>query len=158
MSAIEICITGTEAKSFAQKLEKISGIKRLEDDYREKAGAFIVFVIGANAVIADTVTNFQAIERLYHEYRKRQSVEVEVRQDRRTYDLPEFLATCAANSPEILDRDLPSVSLPSLQEIAKLPPAERHRILSPFVSDMAKDFQDDSELTVFSVLDGEGIR
>jgi hypothetical protein len=43
----------------------------------------------------------------------------------------------------------------SLKEIAKLPVAERHKILSPYIAATAADFLTDSELTEFSVLDGE---
>jgi hypothetical protein len=32
---------------------------------------------------------------------------------------------------------------------------ERHRLLSPFVAEMAEDFANDPELTEFAVLDGE---
>ena len=43
----------------------------------------------------------------------------------------------------------------SLQELVKLPLTERHRLLSPFVAEMAEDFANDPELTEFAVLDGE---
>ncbi|MEH2358069.1 hypothetical protein [Nostoc sp.] len=43
----------------------------------------------------------------------------------------------------------------SLQEIASLSLAERHKILKPFIAATAKDFFNDPELTEFSVLDGE---
>jgi hypothetical protein len=43
----------------------------------------------------------------------------------------------------------------SLQELVKLPLAERHRLLSPFVAEMAEDFANDPELMEFVVLDGE---
>jgi hypothetical protein len=44
----------------------------------------------------------------------------------------------------------------SLQEIAKLPVGERHKLLAPFIAATAEDFLSDPELTEFSVLDGEG--
>ena len=43
----------------------------------------------------------------------------------------------------------------SLQEIARLPVAERHQLLAPFIGATAEDFLTDTELTEFSVLDGE---
>ncbi|MBG1271542.1 hypothetical protein F8S12_36840 [Nostoc sp. WHI] len=43
----------------------------------------------------------------------------------------------------------------SLREIARLPIAERHKILEPFIAATAEDFFNDPELTEFSVLDGE---
>jgi hypothetical protein len=43
----------------------------------------------------------------------------------------------------------------SLQEIAQLPVAERHKILEPFIAATAEDFLNDPELTEFAVLDGE---
>ncbi len=48
-------------------------------------------------------------------------------------------------------------SLPSLQEIAKLSPEERHQLLSPIIQEIAKDTNNDSELNLFSELDGEGL-
>jgi len=43
----------------------------------------------------------------------------------------------------------------SLRELVRLPLADRHRLLSPFVAGMAEDFASDPELTEFAVLDGE---
>ncbi|BAZ16862.1 hypothetical protein NIES4071_87400 [Calothrix sp. NIES-4071] len=43
----------------------------------------------------------------------------------------------------------------SLQDIAKLPLEERHKLIAPYVAAMAEDFLNDPELTEFSVLDGE---
>ncbi|MEA5582686.1 hypothetical protein VB620_15205 [Nodularia harveyana UHCC-0300] len=43
----------------------------------------------------------------------------------------------------------------SLQEIARLPVTERHKILAPFIAATAEDFLNDPELTEFAVLDGE---
>ena len=43
----------------------------------------------------------------------------------------------------------------SLQEIARLPIAERHQIIAPFIAAAAEDFLNEPELTEFSVLDGE---
>ncbi|MEK0181993.1 MAG: DUF2281 domain-containing protein [Oscillatoriales cyanobacterium] len=43
----------------------------------------------------------------------------------------------------------------SLREIARLPIAERHKILAPYITATAEDFLIYPELTEFSVLDGE---
>ncbi|MGD1716941.1 hypothetical protein [Dapis sp. BLCC M172] len=43
----------------------------------------------------------------------------------------------------------------SMREIARLPVAERHKILAPYIAATAEDFLNDPELTEFSVLDGE---
>ncbi|MEG4318724.1 MULTISPECIES: DUF2281 domain-containing protein [unclassified Microcoleus] len=43
----------------------------------------------------------------------------------------------------------------SFTEIARLPIAERHKILAPYMAVTAQDFSTDPELTEFSVLDGE---
>ncbi len=43
----------------------------------------------------------------------------------------------------------------ALVEIAKLPIAERHKLLSPSIPATADDFLQDPELTEFSILDGE---
>ena len=42
----------------------------------------------------------------------------------------------------------------SLREIARLPIAERHKILAPYMAATAEDFLTYPELTEFSVLDG----
>ncbi|MEQ9552505.1 MAG: hypothetical protein RIM23_23190 [Coleofasciculus sp. G3-WIS-01] len=44
---------------------------------------------------------------------------------------------------------------PCLSEIAKLPIAERHKILASLIPATANDFLNDPDLTEFSVLDGE---
>jgi hypothetical protein len=43
----------------------------------------------------------------------------------------------------------------SLKEIARLPIAERHKILAPYIAAIAEDFLTEPELTEFSVLDGK---
>ncbi|MEG4998791.1 DUF2281 domain-containing protein [Microcoleus sp. B4-D4] len=43
----------------------------------------------------------------------------------------------------------------SLREIARLPIAERHKILAPYIAATAEDFLTYPELTEFSALDGE---
>lgn len=39
----------------------------------------------------------------------------------------------------------------SMQEIARLPVAERHKILAPYIPATAEDFLNDPELTEFSI-------
>ncbi|HYW17962.1 MAG TPA: hypothetical protein VE956_01390 [Nodularia sp. (in: cyanobacteria)] len=39
--------------------------------------------------------------------------------------------------------------------MARLPVAERHKILEPFIAATAEDFLNDPELTEFAILDGE---
>jgi Protein of unknown function (DUF2281) len=48
----------------------------------------------------------------------------------------------------------PALNL-SLREITRLPIAERHKILAPYMAATAEDFLTNPELTEFSVLDGE---
>jgi hypothetical protein len=71
-------------------------------------------------------------------------------------DFVEFLVQKTANQKQLVNE---AVSKPqkrlSLQEIARLPIAERHKILEPFIAATAADFLTDPELTEFSVLDGE---
>lgn len=57
-----------------------------------------------------------------------------------------------------LTREQPDSSIGeklSLQEIARLPVAERHKLLAASIAATAEDFLQDPELTEFSVLDGE---
>ncbi|MEM9540069.1 MAG: hypothetical protein AAGA60_11290 [Cyanobacteria bacterium P01_E01_bin.42] len=62
------------------------------------------------------------------------------------------------------ESDLPKTSttsdrsIPSLREIAKLPLAERHKILEPMMQETAEDFASDPELSIFCVLDGDSDR
>ena len=42
-----------------------------------------------------------------------------------------------------------------LQQIATLPLEERHQLIAPFIAATAEDFQTDSALTEFAVLDDE---
>jgi hypothetical protein len=59
-----------------------------------------------------------------------------------------------SSSPQSAPESLPPLHL-SLQQIAKLPIAERNALIAPYISAMAEDFQNDPELTEFSVLDAE---
>jgi hypothetical protein len=78
-------------------------------------------------------------------------------------DFVEFLVQKTGNkiqpASEVSNQNFASTveekKLLSLQEIAKLPVTERHKILSPYIAATAEDFLTDSELTEFSVLDGE---
>jgi hypothetical protein len=50
---------------------------------------------------------------------------------------------------------VPMASKPTLQAIAAMPLAERHKILTSSIAATAQDFLTDPELTEFSVLDTE---
>ncbi|HAC63269.1 MAG TPA: hypothetical protein DCF68_06930 [Cyanothece sp. UBA12306] len=58
---------------------------------------------------------------------------------------------------ETINHNIVNTSLPSLQEIVKLSLEERHKLLSPIIQEIAEDVNNDSELNVFSELDGEGL-
>ncbi len=71
-------------------------------------------------------------------------------------DFVEFLVKKTANQNQLVNEAVPKPQKRlSLQEIARLPIAERHKILEPFIAATAADFLTDPELTEFSVLDGE---
>jgi hypothetical protein len=62
------------------------------------------------------------------------------------------------NFTEFLRQKFPvatTVSTLSLQQLAKLPIAERHQYLKAFIPATANDFLTDPELTEFSMLDSE---
>jgi hypothetical protein len=68
-----------------------------------------------------------------------------------------FARSLSQNLPSSLQpvlESLPPLHL-SLQQVAKLPIAERNALIAPYISAMAEDFQNDPELTEFSVLDTE---
>ncbi|WP_019498255.1 DUF2281 domain-containing protein [Pseudanabaena sp. PCC 6802] len=67
-------------------------------------------------------------------------------QQREVLDFVEFLAHKLATTKQ---------QTLTLLEIAKLPIAERHKLLAPSISATADDFLYDPELTEFSILDGE---
>lgn len=78
-------------------------------------------------------------------------------------DFVEFLVQKAKQSQQLSSKsseynssltELPPLKL-SFTEIAKLPIAERHKILAPYMAITAQDFLTDPELTEFSVLDDE---
>jgi hypothetical protein len=52
-------------------------------------------------------------------------------------------------------RHLRHFPVPSLQQLARLPLAQRHQALEPFIAETAKDFRDDPELTEFTALDSK---
>ena len=71
-------------------------------------------------------------------------------------DFVEFLVQKTVNQNKFVNETLPQPQQRlSLQEIARLPIAERHKILEPFIAATAEDFLTDPELTEFSVLDGK---
>ncbi|MEH2271972.1 MAG: DUF2281 domain-containing protein [Nostoc sp.] len=78
-------------------------------------------------------------------------------------DFVEFLVKKTANHQELNTEDsvsnissnLQQQKRLSLREIARLPIAERHKILEPFIAAIAEDFLNEPELTEFAVLDGE---
>jgi Protein of unknown function (DUF2281) len=78
-------------------------------------------------------------------------------------DFVEFLVQKIVTTNQLYGQDPNSsisstpqqTKLPSLQEIAKLPVAQRHELISPFIKATAEDFLNEPELTEFSVLDGE---
>jgi hypothetical protein len=67
-----------------------------------------------------------------------------------------FLRSCALREPlQPTPSEMPAPLNLSLQQLAKLPLAERHKLLSAYIPATAQDFLTDSELTEFSVLDSE---
>ncbi|MEH2240749.1 DUF2281 domain-containing protein [Nostoc sp.] len=78
-------------------------------------------------------------------------------------DFVEFLVQKTGNRKQLDSKDsddsissnLQQQKRLSLREIARLPVAERHKILEPFIAATAEDFLNDPELTEFAVLDGE---
>jgi hypothetical protein len=71
-------------------------------------------------------------------------------------DFIEFLVQKTVNHHQLTnDASRQQQKQLSLQEIARLPIKERHKILEPFIAATAADFLTDPELTEFSVLDGE---
>jgi hypothetical protein len=73
-------------------------------------------------------------------------------------DFVEFLVQKAKQSQYLSSKSSEynsSLTELSFTEIAKLPIAERHKILAPYMAITAQDFLTDPELTEFSVLDGE---
>lgn len=65
-----------------------------------------------------------------------------------------FARTLSESSTVPPSEALPPLKL-SLQQLAKLPISDRNQLLAPYVTAMAEDFQNDPELTEFSVLDTE---
>jgi hypothetical protein len=71
-------------------------------------------------------------------------------------DFVEFLVQKTTTNHQLArEKSLQPEKRLSLKEIAKLPIAERHKILEPYMAATAEDFLTDPELTEFSVLDGE---
>jgi Protein of unknown function (DUF2281) len=72
-------------------------------------------------------------------------------------DFIEFLVQKIVKDKQLASDESESDSLKplSLKELVKLPIAERHQILAPYMAVTSEDFLNDPELTEFSVLDGE---
>ncbi|MBG1262325.1 DUF2281 domain-containing protein [Nostoc commune] len=76
-------------------------------------------------------------------------------------DFVEFLVQKTENRKQLDSEDSSISSNPqeqkrlSLQEIVRLPVAERHKVLAPFIAATAEDFLNDPELTEFAILDGK---
>jgi hypothetical protein len=163
MSSIEILIRGEEAEAFAEKLLTIDGISRKDisdEPYRGKEKDIIILTAAVVTIAQGSISIGKDIKNLYDSYPNQQQIEVKVRQDNKgLVDLQKFLSSLPTEplSVDTIDQNLPNASFPSLQEIAKLSISERHQLLSPFISGMAEDFKSDPELTIFSVLDGEGL-
>ena len=66
-----------------------------------------------------------------------------------------FVESIEQNLPDSKDNNavaaIESPTRLSMQEIARLPVAERHKILAPYIPATAEDFLNDPELTEFSV-------
>lgn len=161
MSSIEILITGEEAEAFAQRLLTIEGISRIPEPPRKGKGQDIIILTAAVVTIAQgSLSIAKDIKKLYESYPSREKIEIKIRQDNnKLVDLQDFLSAFPIESLSVdtSKEVILNASFPSLQEIAKLPIPERHKLLSPFISGMAEDFKSDPELTIFSVLDGEGL-
>jgi hypothetical protein len=163
MSSIEILIRGEEAEAFAQILLTIEGISRrevFEPPYKGKGQDIIILTAAVVTIAQGSISIAKDLKKLYESYPNREKIEIKILQDNnKLVDLPEFLSAFPIESLSVDTNKerISNASFPSLQEIAKLPIPERHQLLSPFISDMAEDFKNDPELTIFSVLDGEGL-
>lgn len=162
MSNIKILIKGEEAEAFAEELAELLGIEGISREnngevaYKGKVGELIILVAAGLTISQGIVSHAKDIKNLYDYYHDRQKIEVKIRQeDGQLCDFQDFLSSSLI---EPLSIDNLDESLPTLQEISKLPIPERHQLLSPFISGMAEDFRNDPELTIFSVLDGEGLQ
>ncbi|MGK7932888.1 MAG: hypothetical protein AB4041_15870 [Microcystaceae cyanobacterium] len=58
---------------------------------------------------------------------------------------------------DIVNSEQPKTLLPSLQEIAKLPLSERHKLLHPLIQEIADEVNNDPELNLFSEIEGDGL-
>ncbi|GAB4295091.1 MAG: hypothetical protein Fur0025_32030 [Oscillatoriaceae cyanobacterium] len=77
-----------------------------------------------------------------------------IEQQREVFQFTELLKQKFIQNPPEPIPNHPARKL-SMQEIAKLPIAQRHQILASSIAATAADFLNDPELTEFSVLDGE---
>ncbi len=163
MSSVEILISGEKAETFAQQLLAIEGISRKDvsdEHYKGKGKDIIILTASVVTITQGPISIGKDIKKIYDSYPQQEKIEIKVRQDNnQLVDLQKFLSSFLTESLSIdtIDESLPNATIPSLQEIAKLSIPERHQLLSPFISGMAEDFKNDPELTIFSVLDGEGL-
>jgi hypothetical protein len=166
MSSIEILIRGEEAEAFAQRLLTIEGISRREVSelhYKGKGerAAAIINLTASVVTLSQIPSMFQKIQTYYECSSSKEKIEIKIRQNNnQLLDFQDFLLSFPTEplSVDPIDTTFPNDSFPSLQEISKLSIPERHKLLSPFISGMAEDFRSDPELTIFSVLDGEGLQ
>jgi hypothetical protein len=163
MSSLEILIRGEEAEAFAQRLLRIDGISRKDERYKPYKGErqdIIILTAAVVTIAQGSLSIAKDIKQLYDSYPSQEKIEIKISQDNnKLLDLQEFLLSFPTEplSIDTINESIPNASFPSLQEISKLSIPERYRLLSPFISGMAEDFKNDPELTIFSVLDGEGL-
>lgn len=155
-------IKGEKAKALAQMLSEIEGISPAETPLYKSSGNNKMIVLFLSAgFFADTFTISQGLSKIIKQYDDWQSQgkiqAIIEKPDHSTCDFSEFLSLIPqSDSTDSLNQDLSSMSLPSLQEIAKLPISERHKLLSPYMDEMAEIFNNDPELTLCSLSDEEG--
>jgi hypothetical protein len=155
-SEITIILRGEKAEAFAQKLLQIEGVEQKESVSKGEFGKRITLAV--NLMIAGQILS-QPILNEFNKYNELKQIESLVRYEGKDHTFPELyeLLTQKEDPITALNEDLPKVSLPSLREIAKLPIAERHKLLAPRIDEIAEEVNQELELNVFSVLDGEGI-
>ena len=161
MSNLKIRIKGEKAEALAKMLSEIEGISPAETPlYKCLGNNKIIVLLLSVGFVADTFTISQGLGKIIKEYdnwRNQGKIQAIIEKpDHSTCDFSEFLSLIPqTDSTESLSQDLSSMSLPSLQEIAKLPISERHKLLSPYMDEMAQIFNNDSELILCSLSDTE---
>lgn len=162
MSTIKIIIEGEAADIFAQKLLEIPGISLGEDElkkvYKSEKVEKIIYLTAAIYTITQGVkSDIKDIVNIYNHFHDQHKLEVIIEnpEERTFLEFNDWLDSCNLDSLDSLNQDLPSVSLPSLQEIAKLPIEERHQLLSPDMENMAEIFNNDPDLVNCWDIDGD---